>query len=159
MHDAAAVRVLERPAQREADPQHVAVAEDALGAELVQRAAMDQLGDQVPGALILAGVEDGDHAGMVEPAGGERLAAAALAVRRRAGDHLHGHGALQALVGRRVDCPEAAGAEPLAEPVPAEDELCGHLRRELVGGLHQARVRRTTAVPSDLPVTLKLPEP
>ena len=80
MHDAAAVGVLERAAQREADPQHVAVAEHALGAELVERAAVDQLGDQVARPRVLAGVEDGDHAGVVEPARGQRLAAAALAV-------------------------------------------------------------------------------
>ena len=79
VHDAAPVRVLERAAQREADPQHVAVAQHALGAELVERAAVDELGDQVARPSVLAGVEDGDHPGMVEAARGQRLAAAALA--------------------------------------------------------------------------------
>ena len=143
VHDAAAVRVLERAAQREADPQHVAVAQRALGAQLVQRAPVDELGDQVAGPGVLAGVEDRDDARVVEAPGGQRLAAAALGVaagRRR--DDLDRHGALQALVGGGVDGSEAARAEPRTEPVAAEDELCVDNRGELVRGLHQARFRR-----------------
>ena len=74
VHDAALVRVRERAAQGEADPQHVAVGEQPLGAEFVDRAAVDELGDEVARRVVLAGVEDRDDPGMVEPAGGERLA-------------------------------------------------------------------------------------
>ena len=68
MHDAALVRVLERAAQREPDRQHVAVAQQAIGVEVVDRAAVDQLRHQVAGLHVLARVEDGDDPGMVESA-------------------------------------------------------------------------------------------
>ncbi len=158
VHDAALVRVLERTAECEPDAQDVAVREQPLGAQRVDRAAVDELGDQVARRLVLPGVEDRDDPGMVEPAGGERLA---LGPRRVAADarrdDLDRDGALQALVGGRVDGPEPTRAEPVPEPVATEDELgCGR-RGELVCGLHHTRVRCKTGIPSDPPVILDGP--
>src|SRR5439155_15161308 len=58
---------------------------------------------------------------------------------------------------RRVDRPEPARAEPLAEPVAAEHERCARDRLELVRGRHQGSVRRRNAVPSERPVMLTVP--
>ena len=141
VHDAAAVRVLERAAQREADPQHVAVREHALGAELVERAAVDQLGDQVarPRRPRRRRRSRRPRDGRAGPAASaSRRAALGIAAAAPDGITLTATGALQALVGGGVDRAEAAGAEPVAEPVAAEDELGSDLRRELVRGLHQA---------------------
>ena len=83
VHDPALVRVRERAAEREPDPQHVAVRQQALGGEVVDGPAVDQLGDEVARLRVLAGVEDRDDRGMVEAAGGERLALGARRVRAR----------------------------------------------------------------------------
>ena len=65
-------------------------------------------------------------------------ALADAAARRR--DHLDRDVAVQALVARRVDRAEAAGAEPRAEPVAAEDERRRRpSTRRARRGLHQAR--------------------
>ncbi len=74
MDDAAVVGVIERVGEREADPQHVAVAERAVALERRQRAAAHELGDQVPLAVLLAGVEDRHDARVVEPRRRQRLA-------------------------------------------------------------------------------------
>ena len=76
--DAAPVRVLERVGQREADAQDVAVRQLAGRRERVERAPAHELGDEVAGLGVLAGVEHGDDARVVEPRGGERLARRAL---------------------------------------------------------------------------------
>ncbi len=76
--DAAVVGVRQRVGEREADAQHVAVAERALGLEHVERAAADQLGHEVAAAGILAGVEHGHDPRVVQARRGQRLAAAAL---------------------------------------------------------------------------------
>jgi hypothetical protein len=55
--DAAVVGVGERVGEREPDPDDVAVRERAVGLELRERAALDELGDEVAAAVLLAGVE------------------------------------------------------------------------------------------------------
>ncbi len=173
VYDAAPMGMLQRIAEREPDPQHVAVRQRALPAEHVQRAAVDQLGDQVARAGVPAGVEDRDDAGMVEPSGGQRLA---LGARRVApvggGDHLDRHGASQPLVGRGVDRAEPSGSEARAEPVTAEDELgadrCGQLVRDVHVTAGSARRRSSLRPPchpgraepapnGTVPATRKLP--
>ena len=68
--------------------------------ELGERAAVDELGDEVARARVLAGVEDRDDRRVVEPGGGQRLALRARRVAAPRGrDHLDRHGALQPLVG------------------------------------------------------------
>ena len=76
--DAALVGVRERVGEREADPQHVAVRQLVGGLELRERAALDQLGDEVAVAVLLAGVEQRDDRVVVEPRHGAGLALGAL---------------------------------------------------------------------------------
>ena len=93
--------------------------------------------------------------GMVEPAGGERLALGAGRIAAAAGrDHLDRDRALEPLVGRGVDRPEPARAEALAEPVAVQDEVRRERGRELVRDLHCRRFRCNGVIPSDRPVIL-----
>ena len=149
--DAAAVRVLERVGEREADPQHVAVGQLALGGELVERAPAHELGHEVARVAVLARVEDRHDPGVVEPRGGQRLARRPLGrgARHPADrDHLDGDVAVEALVDRRVDRPEAPGAQPRPEAVAPQHgwgRTGAGARRpagELLRGLHRSWVRR-----------------
>ena len=63
VHDAALVRVGERVGERQPGAQHVAVRQLAVGLQLGERAALDQLGDEVAAVVLLAGVEQPDDAG------------------------------------------------------------------------------------------------
>ena len=138
--------------------QHVAVAQQAVGAEVVDRPPVHQLGHQVARLVVLAGVEDGDDPGMVEPARGERLALGARRIAAAAGrDHLDRDGALEPLVRGGVDRPEPARAEALAEPVAVQDEVRRERCRELVRDLHCRRFRCNGVIPSDPPVILGRP--
>ena len=92
----------------------------AGGLELRERAALDQLGDEVAAAVLLAGVEQRDDRGVVEPRDRARLARARSAARPSAGIDLDRDRAAEALVARRVDGAEAAGAEARAQPVAAQ---------------------------------------
>ena len=74
---------------------------------------------------------------------------------RAGGDHLDRDRPPQALVGRRVDRAEAARAEPVTEPVAAEDELRADPRGQLVGGLHRKAGSGSATIPSEPPVILK----
>src|SRR5918998_435870 len=92
------VRVLERTAERESDPEHVAVRQHALRAEFVDGPPVHQFGDQVARPGVLAGVEDGNNTRVIQTSRRERLAAAALRIAgRRGGDHLDRDAALQSL--------------------------------------------------------------
>ena len=75
--------VRERVGEREPDPQRRRgpTARRRL-ASAVQRAPAHQLGDEVARLVVLAGVEHGDDARVVEPRGGQRLARRALGRRR-----------------------------------------------------------------------------
>ena len=81
--DAALVGVGERVGERQADPQDVAVRELVRRLELGERAALDQLGDEVAAAVLLAGVEQRDDRVVVEPRDGAGLALGPLRRRRR----------------------------------------------------------------------------
>ena len=149
MDHAALVGVRERVGEREPDPQHVAVRQLAGGLELRERAALDQLGDEVAAAVLLAGVEQRDDRVVVEPRDRARLALRALRRRPVAGDHLDRDGAAEALVARRVDRAEAAGAEPRAQAVAAHGEPGLGDRRQLLRGGHSApRSTRARRAPS-----------
>ena len=98
----------------------------AVGLERGQRRPLDELGDEVAGAVLLAGVEQRRRC-RGGPGGRRRSAS------RRArsgggavgGDDLDRHAAVQALVVGGVHGAEAAGAEPAAEPVAAQDQAVG----------------------------------
>jgi hypothetical protein len=125
MDDAALVRVLERVGEREADTQHVAVGELAVGGEAIERAARDQLRDEEARAGVLPGVEDGDDPGVVQASGGQRLARRPLGdevTARGAEDDLHRDGPVEPLVVAGVHGPEAAGAQAGPQPVAAHHE-------------------------------------
>ena len=125
VHDAAAVRVLERVAQRDADPQHVAVAELALGDQLVERAPAHQLGDEVDRVVVAAGLVQRDDAGVRQPRRGERLALRARRVLPHDADALQRDRAVQLLVVREPDDAEAARAEAPDQAVAIEHERPG----------------------------------
>ena len=80
MHDAAGVGVGERLAEVGADLADVAVAERAAGAQLRQRLAGNQLGDQQRAPVVLAELVERDDPGVVEPRGGLGLAQDAVGV-------------------------------------------------------------------------------
>jgi hypothetical protein len=133
---AALVGVCEGIGQRDADSQDVAVAQLPVGRELRERAAVHQLGDEVARSRLLAGVVQGDDAGVVEPRRGDRLAPGALVGVAVGRDHLDRHLAVQALVQGGVNGAEAAAAEPAAEAVAAQDERGRSGRRELLRDAH-----------------------
>ena len=77
--DAAAVGVLERVGRARARPAaRRGPTARRRPASAVERAPAHQLGDEVARLAVLAGVEDGDDARVVEPRGGQRLARRAL---------------------------------------------------------------------------------
>ena len=90
-----------------------------------------QLGDEVDVVLVAAQLVQGDDPRVVEPGGRERLAldARPVGVVALARDHLHGHVALELAVARPPDHAEAAGAEPLLQPVAAQREASPALSR------------------------------
>ena len=121
--DAALVGVGERGAQRRADPQHVAVRQLAVAQQVGERRPLDELGDEVDGVLVAAGLVQRDDARVRQPRGGQRLALAAAVGVVADGDPLDGDVALEVLVAGAVDDAHPARAEPRAEPVAAEDDL------------------------------------
>ena len=121
--DAARVRVRERGAERRADPQHVAVRQRAVAQQVGERRPLDELGDEVDGVLVAAGLVERDDPGVRQPRGGERLALAAAVGVVADRDPLDGDVALEVLVVGELDDAHPARAEPPAEPVAVEDEL------------------------------------
>ena len=109
--DPARVRVLERVAQRDADPHDVEVRQRAVALEVAERAAAHELGDEVPRLVVVAGLVERDDPRVREPRGRQRLALGArvlLAVER---DALDRDGAVEPLVVGQPDRAEAAAAE------------------------------------------------
>ncbi len=127
VHDAALVRVIERVGQGQADPQDVAVGQLVVCLELCEGAPLDQLGDQVAGAVLLPGVVDRDDPRVLQAGGGHRLAPRPQRRGAVGGDHLDRHIAVQRLVEGLVDRAEATRAEPAAQAVAAQHEACGFL--------------------------------
>ena len=125
MDDAALVRVQQRVAEGEADAQDVAVGQLLGVRELRERAPLDQLGDQVARAVLLAGVVDRDDPGVLQARGRDRLAARAHGRLRVGRDDLDRHPAVERLVDRLVHGAEAARAQAAAQPVAAQDQPGG----------------------------------
>ena len=87
-----------------------------------QGLALDQLGDQVGAAVLLAELVEGDDAGVVEAGGGLRLAHDPLPGLLARLDHLDRDVALEAGVPGPVDGAEAAAAELALDLEPVEDQ-------------------------------------
>ena len=82
--DAARVRVRERVAQRDADQHDVAVGQRAVGAAArASVCAAHELGDQVDGVVVAAGLVERDDRRVRQPRGGQRLALGPRARRPR----------------------------------------------------------------------------
>ena len=145
---AAVVRVGQRVGEREPDPDDVAVGQRGVGLELGQRAPLDELGDEVPAAVLLAGVEERDDALVVEPGDGDGLALGAFRVGAVGGHDLDGDRAPEALVAGGVDGPEATGAEARSEPVAAHRQAGLGDRRQLFRGRHPTSFHAREAPPS-----------
>ncbi len=92
--------------------------------QLAQVAALDQAHRHDQLAVVLAGVVDRHHGGVLESRGETRLAEEAaaelLVVGELAGDHLERHRPLQGQLGRPVDDPHAAAGDQRVEPVAAK---------------------------------------
>ena len=112
MDHAALVRVRERGAERRADPQDVAIRQRAVAQQVGERRALDELGDEVDGVLVAAGLEERDDPGVRQPRGGQRLALAAAVGVVADRDPLDRDVALEVLVAGAVDDAHPAGAEP-----------------------------------------------
>jgi hypothetical protein len=120
--DPARVRVLEGAAERQADADDVEVAERALALEVGERVAADELGDQPPRLVVVAGLVERDDPRVREPCRRERLALGARVLAAVERDALDRHRAVEALVVREPHDAEAAAAEPPDEPVAVEHQ-------------------------------------
>ncbi len=94
------------------------------GDQPAQVAALDQAHRDDQLAVLLAGVVDGDDAGVVEAGGEPRLAQEALAeallVDQLAGDHLQRHGTVERQLRRPVDDAHAAAGDQRVDAVAGE---------------------------------------
>ena len=123
MDDAARVCVLERGGERDPDPQHVAVGQRAGLDQVGQRRPADELGDEMHGVLVAAGLVERDDRRVAEARSGERLAVGArgdLMVVQL--DPLDGDHAVQLLVVGQPDDPEGTVSEAANQPVAPEGE-------------------------------------
>src|SRR3954469_2376756 len=139
VHHAAAVRMGERVAQCDADAQDVAVRQRALLHELAERAAPDELGDEVHRAVVAPGLVQGDDAGVRQPRGRLRLALGSppgrCGVARDALDRPH---AVEALAPGEPHDAEAARPQAPQQPVASKHDAAVRTLAPRVG----ARVRR-----------------
>ena len=115
----------ERVAQGDADAHHVAIGQPAGGEQLVERRAVDQLGDQVGALVVDRRLVQSHDPGMGEPRGRPRLALEAPTAtpnHARAGQDLDGDLAVQALVVGQPNRGEPTRAQAPAQAVAAEHE-------------------------------------
>ena len=112
----------------------------AGGEDLAERAALEELGDEVGSALVLAHVEDGEDVRVVERAGEASLLLEAVealgGVAHLARQHLDGHVAAEAGVEGAVDLAHPAGpdrAQDLVRPQPRP----GRERHGLLQWIHR----------------------
>ena len=125
------VGVVERVAERRPDLDDLAVGEPALLEQLIERAAADELGDQVGALIVDGGLVQRHDRGVLKPRGGASLALEAGVDHALARQHLDGDVAVQALVAGRPDRAECAAAEALAKAVAATSRwLEPHRMRE-----------------------------
>ena len=122
--DPAGVGVGERLAEVEGDLGDVAVVEHPGGAELVERLAGDQLGDQDRAAGVLTELVEGDDRRVVETGGGLCLAQDAVGV--GGGELLQRNLAFEPLVVGPVDGSHAPGADLLEHPEALHHQLLHH---------------------------------
>ena len=126
VHDAAFVGVIEGVGEHRADREQAAVAEPARAVVRRERAPLDQLGDEVVRAVLLAGVEQRHDRRVLEPGGGAslplhpRARERVLAAERHA---LDGDAPRPPAVLGDPDRPVPAGSDLLEQPVAAEHEV------------------------------------
>ncbi len=133
------VRVAERVEDLRHDAHDLGVGEALVPLECgLEVAPLDVLHRDERGAVVLVEVVDRDDVGVVEPAGGLRLAAEARDDRRRvlagqlvAADRLQRHPALDHRVVRLVDDAHRAAPERAPDLVPAEPVVRRHARVSL----------------------------
>ncbi|MFN8131769.1 MAG: hypothetical protein U0R70_09495 [Solirubrobacteraceae bacterium] len=126
MHDPALVRVPQRVAECHADHGDVPVRERPRRGQLVERSAFHELGNEVVGLLVRAGLVQRHDARVAEARRRERLARGPLVV---AGggprDDLDRHEALEGLVAREPHRAEAAGPQAAHQDVAPQDAALG----------------------------------
>ncbi len=129
MDDAAVVRGGEAARRLERDLDRPPHRERAAGQPVAQRLAIQDLGDEIGGVVLRAGVEDGEDVRVIERRGGPRLlleAADALGVGAQGGgEDLDRHVAPEARVPGAVDLPHPARAERADDLVRAEPRAGG----------------------------------
>ena len=113
-----------------ADPEHVRHRELPALHQLPERAALEQLHDQVGLAVLLADVVDGADVRMTQPRGRAGLALEPLAALRVVGEipgqHLERDRAVEPRVARPVDLPHPACAQRSGDSVGAEQHARLH---------------------------------
>ncbi len=143
MHDAAAMRFVQRLHDLVRALQQLARRQATVAGDAVQRAALDELHDDEAAALVLADFVNLADERVVERGGGQRLATQPLAgvriVLHALRQHLDGDLALEDRVVRKVDLAHAALADEVLDTVAIREQA--HLKR-LPGG----RTRAANAV-------------
>ncbi len=123
---AAGVGVGERTAEGDADLEHLAVEEAPVGDQARERAALDELRDEIHRPVANARLVQGHDRGVREAGADECLAHRPLAVVPGSeGDPLQGHLALQQLVRGAPHDAEAARPEALVQAVALQYQLTG----------------------------------
>jgi hypothetical protein len=134
VHDPRVVRRLERHGDLGEDAARLLRGDGApVGDERGQRAALDELHDEVGGVALLAEVVDRHDVGVLQAGAVDRLGAEAFEERLLLGrlrtEHLHGDRPLELLVDRVPDLAHAPDGDDLLEAVaPGEEQtsLVGH---------------------------------
>ena len=155
MHDAAAMRFVQRLHDLVRALQQLARREAAFAGHAIQRPALDELHDDEAAALVLAHFVDLADEGVIERGGGQRLATQPLAgvrmVLHALRQHLDGDLALEDRVVRKVDLAHAALAHEALDAVAVREQA--HLKRP-PGGTRSANGTRPARYTSPDP-----PEP
>ncbi len=139
----APVGVQKRVGERDPDFDHLLVAERVVGDQLGEGVTVNQLGDQVEGVVLDAGLVQSDDRGVREAGGGERLARGALAVfAGRERNHLDGDLTVEQFVVGAPHHPEAAGAKALEQPVAAEHRSAPARQRPFAAGTDRGAAER-----------------
>ena len=140
MHDAAAMRGVERLGQLVRDVDHLAHGQQRAARGGVQRLALDVLHHDEHAAVGVADLVDLADEGMIERGGGQRLAAQPLARHRvgldRGRQHLHGDAALEPRVFGEKHLAHAAGAERREDAVAAGEQGFGQRGQKVYARIH-----------------------
>ena len=133
MDHALGVGVGERVAERDAHLEDLPIGELPLLEQRVQRAAAHELGDQVGALVVNRSLVERHDRGVLQPRGRACLALEAGVDHALAGEHLHGHVAVEALVAGRPDRAERAAAQALGEAVAVHHQVDSGRRRVCAG--------------------------